>query len=84
MSIDISELLLFAKNEGASDLHLSSGEPPIIRVDGDIRKVDAPPMVKEDVHTLLYDILNDRQRKIFEEKHELDLSFNFKALPRLA
>lgn len=82
MPIDISELLLFAKKEGASDLHLSSGEPPIIRVDGDIRKVDAPPMAKEDVHTLLYDILNDRQRKIFEEKHELDLSFNFKGVGR--
>ncbi|MDI6761128.1 MAG: type IV pilus twitching motility protein PilT [Candidatus Brocadiaceae bacterium] len=82
MSMDISELLMFAKKEGASDLHLSSGEPPIIRVDGDIRKVDAPPMVKEDVHALLYDILNDRQRKVFEEKHELDLSFNYKGVGR--
>jgi len=82
MPIDISELLMFAKKEGASDLHLSAGEPPIIRVDGDIRKVDAPPMVKEDVHALLYDILNDRQRKVFEEKHELDLSFNYKGVGR--
>lgn len=75
-------MLLFSKKEGASDLHISSGEPPIIRVDGEIRKVDAPPMLKEEVHTLLYDILNDRQRKIFEEKHELDFSFNFRGVGR--
>jgi twitching motility protein PilT len=80
--MDITELLLFTKKEGASDLHLSSGEPPIIRVDGEIRKVDAPPMQKEEVHTLLYDILNDRQRKVFEEKHELDFAFNFKGVGR--
>jgi twitching motility protein PilT len=80
--MDISELLLFTKKEGASDLHLSAGEPPIIRVDGDITKVDAPPLKKEEVHTLLYDILNDRQRKVFEEKHELDLSFNFRGVGR--
>ncbi len=80
--MDITELLLFAKNEGASDLHLSAGEPPIIRVDGEIKKVDASPLQKEEMHTLLYDILNDRQRKVFEEKHELDFAFKFKGVGR--
>lgn len=82
MAMDITELLLFTKKEGASDLHLSAGEPPTIRVDGEIRKVDEPPLQKEEVHALLYDILNDRQRKVFEEKHELDFSFNFKEVGR--
>ncbi|HHT9152661.1 MAG TPA: twitching motility protein PilT, partial [Candidatus Hypogeohydataceae bacterium YC40] len=80
--MDLAELLLFAKKEGASDLHISAGEPPIIRVDGEITKVDAPPLRKEEVHTVLYDILNDYQRKVFEEKHELDFSFEFKGVGR--
>ncbi len=80
--MDISEILTFSKEQDASDLHLSSGEPPIIRVSGDIQKVDMPALTKEDVHTMLYDILNDQQRKIFEEHKEIDFAIDLKGIAR--
>ncbi|MBU6392485.1 MAG: type IV pilus twitching motility protein PilT [Planctomycetes bacterium] len=72
--MDILELLLFAKKENASDLHISAGEPPMIRIHGDMRKIDVPLLSKEDVHKILYDILIDQQRKTYEEHHELDFA----------
>jgi len=75
--LEILELLTFAKKEKASDVHISSGEPPMIRIHGDMRKIDSPSLQKEDVHKILYDILNDQQRKIFEENHELDFAIAF-------
>lgn len=72
--MDVLELLAFAKNEGASDVHISSGEPPMIRIHGDMRKIDAPSLNREAVHKMLYDILNDQQRKTYEEHHELDFA----------
>lgn len=75
--MDIAELLKFAKDQNASDLHISAGEPPMVRKDGDLQKLDVPPLSKEDVHTILYEILNDRQRKIFEETYELDFAVSF-------
>ncbi len=72
--MDVLELLAFAKKENASDIHISSGEPPMIRIHGDMRKIDAPALQKEDVHKMLYDILNDQQRKTYEEYHELDFA----------
>lgn len=72
--MEILELLAFAKKENASDIHISSGEPPMIRIHGDVRKIDAPPLDREAVHKMLYDILNDQQRKIYEERHELDFA----------
>ncbi|ODS33264.1 MAG: twiching motility protein PilT [Candidatus Scalindua rubra] len=80
--MDISEILTFAKDQGASDLHISSGEPPIVRIHGDIQKVDMPSLPKDDVHTMLYDILNDQQRKIFEEKKEIDFALDLKGIAR--
>lgn len=73
-SMEILELLTFAKKENASDIHISSGEPPMIRIHGDIRKIDVPPLNKEAVHKILYDILNDQQRKTYEEHHEFDFA----------
>ncbi len=64
--MNITELLKFTKDQNASDLHISSGEPPMVRKDGDLQRIDTSPLSKEDVHTILYEILNDRQRKIFE------------------
>ncbi|HHT9159569.1 MAG: twitching motility protein PilT [Planctomycetes bacterium RIFCSPLOWO2_12_FULL_39_13] len=75
--MEILELLTFAKKEKASDVHISSGEPPMIRIHGDMRKIDSPSLQKQDVHKILYDILNDQQRKIFEENHELDFAIAF-------
>src|SRR5512139_1289212 len=79
--MDITELLAFAVKNKASDLHLSAGLPPMIRVHGDIRRINLPPMEHEDVHAMVYDIMNDSQRKFYEEHLECDFSF---AVPNLA
>lgn len=72
--MDIMQLLAFATKESASDVHISSGEPPMIRIHGDMRKIDMPPLMREDVYTVLYNILNDQQRKAYEEHYELDFA----------
>ena len=72
--IDMTELLKFAIQSAASDLHISAGEPPMFRIHGDIRKLDMEPLTEDEVHTMIYDILNDQQRKMFEEHRELDFS----------
>ena len=79
--MDITELLAFAVKNKASDLHLSAGLPPMIRVHGDIRRINLPPMEHEDVHAMVYDIMSDAQRKMYEENLECDFSF---AVPNLA
>ena len=79
--MDISELLAFVVKNKASDLHLSSGLPPMIRVHGDVRRINLPPMEHKDVHAMVYDIMNDGQRKFYEENLECDFSF---AIPNLA
>jgi twitching motility protein PilT len=73
--MDISQLLSFGVKEGASDCHLSAGEPPMLRLHGDMKKVDMPAMTQEQVHSLVYDIMSDAQRKVFEEHLECDFSF---------
>lgn len=80
--MDISELLAFSVKNKASDLHLSAGMPPIIRVDGDIRRLNVPPLDSTQVHDLVYDIMSDRQRKDFEEFLECDFSFEIPNLAR--
>ncbi|WP_333841036.1 type IV pilus twitching motility protein PilT [Pelomicrobium sp.] len=79
--MDIAELLAFAVKNKASDLHLSAGLPPMIRVHGDVRRINLPPMEHKDVHAMIYDIMNDSQRKHYEEHLECDFSF---AIPGLA
>ena len=74
--MDVTALLTFAVQSGASDAHLSSGEPPMIRLHGDMKKLDHPPLSREEVHALVYDIMDDGQRKTFEERLELDFSFD--------
>jgi twitching motility protein PilT len=81
-AMDITGLLRFAREQGASDLHLSAGEPAMVRINGEIRKTDSPPLRNEDIHGLLYDIFIDRQKLIFEEKHEIDFSIDFKEIGR--
>ncbi|HET9551070.1 MAG TPA: twitching motility protein PilT, partial [Candidatus Binatia bacterium] len=51
--MDITQLLAFGVDQGASDCHLSAGEPPLIRIDGDLKKLDHPALPKEDVHALI-------------------------------
>ncbi|MEW6445636.1 MAG: type IV pilus twitching motility protein PilT [Pseudomonadota bacterium] len=80
--MDIETLLAFSVKNGASDLHLSAGEPPMIRVDGDIRRINAPPLQHKDVHGMVYDIMNDKQRKEYEDNLETDFSFEIPGLAR--
>ncbi len=80
--MDIAELLAFSVKNEASDLHLSSGLPPMIRVDGDIRRINVPALEHKDVHALVYDIMNDKQRKDFEEFFETDFSFELPGVAR--
>src|SRR5499425_687940 len=80
--MDIAELLAFAVKNKASDLHLSAGLPPMIRVHGDIRRINLPPMEHEDVHAMVYDIMSDAQRKTYEEMPECDFSFGIPNLAR--
>ncbi|GAB6033964.1 type IV pilus twitching motility protein PilT [Galenea microaerophila] len=79
--MDITQLLTFSVQEHASDLHISSGLPPLIRIDGDIRKIDIPPLDEKTAHSMIYDVMNDAHRKEFEEHLELDFSFE---LPHVA
>jgi twitching motility protein PilT len=80
--LDITELLAFSVKNGASDLHISAGMPPMIRVDGDIRKLDVDPLERKHAYALVYDIMNDKQRKNFEENFETDFSFEIPNLSR--
>ena len=80
--MDIAQLLAFAVKNGASDLHLSAGLPPMIRVDGDVRRINVPAMDHKAVHGMVYDIMNDKQRKDFEEFWETDFSFEIPGLAR--
>ena len=80
--MDITELLAFTVKSGASDLHLSAGMPPMIRVDGDMRRINLPEMAHKRVHELIYDIMNDKQRKDYEEHLETDFSFEVPGVAR--
>jgi twitching motility protein PilT len=80
--MDITELLAFSAKQGASDLHLSAGLPPMIRVDGDVRRINLPPMEHKEVHGLIYDIMNDKQRKDYEEFLETDFSYEVPGVAR--
>ena len=80
--MDIGELLAFGVKNGASDLHLSAGLPPMIRVDGDVRRINVPSLDHKTVHDLVYDIMNDKQRKDYEEFLETDFSFELPGLAR--
>ena len=79
--MDISELLAFAFKQNASDLHLSAGLPPLIRVDGDIKRINVDPLDDRTVHDMIYDIMSDKQQKDYEEFLEVDFSFD---LPNVA
>ena len=80
--MDIAELLSFSVKNNASDLHLSAGLPPMIRIDGDIRRINLPAMDHKEVHQLIYDIMNDKQRKTYDEYLENDFSFEIPGLAR--
>ena len=80
--MDVTQLLAFGVEQGASDCHLSAGEPPMLRVNGDLKKLEHPALAQEEVHNLVYDVMNDSQRKKFEELHECDFSFELNGIAR--
>ncbi|MEX2130301.1 MAG: type IV pilus twitching motility protein PilT [Pseudohongiellaceae bacterium] len=80
--MDITELLNFSAKQGASDLHITAGMPPLIRVDGDIRRINVPEMDHKEVYSMIYEIMNDKQRKDYEEFLETDFSFEIPNLAR--
>jgi twitching motility protein PilT len=80
--MDVTELLAFSVKHNASDLHLSAELPPMIRVDGEVRKINVPALEHKQVHSLIYDIMNDKQRKEYEENLEIDFSFEVPGVAR--
>lgn len=80
--MDLTELLSFSVKNKASDLHLSAGLPPMIRVNGDVRRINLPAMEHKDVHGMIYEVMNDALRKTYEEHLEVDYSFEIPGLAR--
>ena len=80
--MDITQLLAFSVKNKASDLHLSAGLPPMIRVNGDVRRINVEPLDHKQVHAMVYDIMNDAQRKVYEDSLECDFSFEIQGLAR--
>ncbi len=80
--MDITQLLTFGVQQGASDCHLSSGEPPMLRIHGELKKLDHPSLTKDDVHNMVFDMMNDNQRRVFQETRECDFSFEMGEIAR--
>lgn len=80
--MDITNLLAFSVKQKASDLHLSAGMPPMIRVHGEMERLNMEPMDHKAVHSMIYDIMSDSQRKVYEDQLEVDFSFEVQNLAR--
>ena len=80
--VSLHDLLKLLIDKGASDLHISTGSPPRIRVDGKLRPTDDPPLTPSETKAICYSVLTDAQKHQFEEQNELDLSFGLKGLSR--
>jgi twitching motility protein PilT len=80
--MDITELLTFAHRSGASDAHLTSGEPPRLRINGDMKKIEHPPLSAEEVHNMVFDIMSDGLRRQFQETNDVDFSFELGDIAR--
>ncbi len=80
--MDISELLAFAVRNGASDTHISAGVKPMLRINGEVRPINLPVQDKKDVHAMIYDIMNDHQRKTYEEFMEIDFAYEMPGVAR--
>jgi twitching motility protein PilT len=80
--MDITELLTFAHREGASDVHLTAGEPPRLRIHGDMKRVEHPALSGEEVHNMVFDIMSDALRRSFQETNDVDFSFELGDIAR--
>ena len=82
MAIDLTAILAFAKEQGASDVHIVPGMPPVLRLRGETRPLEMTPLTPDDTRVAIYDLLNDEQKKVFEERHDLDFAFEVPNLSR--
>jgi twitching motility protein PilT len=80
--MDIRELLAVTKERDASDLHITVGAPPILRINGKLRKLDLPELNRQNVHEMIYSIISDKQKEKYEELYELDFSFELENMTR--
>jgi twitching motility protein PilT len=82
MALDLTAILVFAKDQGASDLHICPGLPPVLRLRGEVRPLEMPALSPDETRVAIYDLLNDEQKKRFEEMHDLDFAFEIPNLSR--
>ena len=82
MALDLTAILAFAKDQGASDVHICPGLPPVLRLRGEVRPLEMPALAPDDTRVAIYDLLNDDQKRIFEERHDLDFAFEIPNLSR--
>jgi twitching motility protein PilT len=75
MTLGIAQLLRFTIEQGASDLHLSAGQPPLLRIHGDLRRVELPPMSPSDVNRLVAEVMTEENQRVFQEQLELDFAY---------
>ena len=80
--MDITQLLTFAHREGASDVHLSACEPPMVRMHGDMKRIEHPALSPEEVHNMVFDIMTDAVRKTFAGTNDVDFSFELGDIAR--
>lgn len=80
--MDLDELLSLGVEQGASDLHLSAGLPPLVRVDGDIRRLSAPPLGNEELAALIQSIMDEPLRRTFATGAEADFAFELAGVSR--
>ena len=80
--MDVTQILAFAVERGASDVHLSAGEPPILRIQGEIKRLDQPSLTREAAHAITFDVMNDEQRRLFDETHDIDFSYELGNIAR--
>jgi twitching motility protein PilT len=82
MAVQIHELLTFVVQQGASDLHVSAGEVPCVRVDGGVRRLDLARLTAEDAKRMAYSIMTEKQKSFFENNLEIDFAVGLKGLAR--
>ena len=78
----IHELLVYCVKQGASDLHIGAGEVPALRIHGEIQRINAPPLPPDQCKRLLFSIMNERQKSLFEETLEADFSIGIEGMAR--
>ncbi|HTO91626.1 MAG TPA: type IV pilus twitching motility protein PilT [Candidatus Sulfotelmatobacter sp.] len=82
MAIDLTAILAFAKDQGASDVHIVPGMAPVLRLRGETRPLEMAPLSPDATRAAIYDLMNDEQKKVFEERHDLDFAFEIPGLSR--